>query len=227
MKISDINDDSSVLRLTTFFESAYPIAVEGSKSTYATYLVSMQKYNHDNDTSNVEDTQFVKVAFKVSNGGAAHPQALGKQIDNHPKIIELRNNGYINQTVIASWKTDPAVELADIEQKLTADNLIQSYKWDYEKKAKELKAALDIMRHHEIHEEAEHNLAEKEGGMSDKERKSYNRKNGSNLKRAQPGGGPRRTSYCARSKGQMDKHNIDCRNDPDKPICKARRDWNC
>ena len=72
-----------------------------------------------------------------------------------------------------------------------------------------------------------HVVTEKEGGMSDKERKAYNRKNGSNLKRAQPGGGKRRTSYCARSKGQMDMHNIDCRKDPDKPICKARRDWNC
>jgi len=68
---------------------------------------------------------------------------------------------------------------------------------------------------------------EKEGGMSDAERKAYNRKHGSNLKRAQPGGGKRRTSYCARSKGQMDQHNIDCRKDPDKPICKSRRDWNC
>jgi len=70
-------------------------------------------------------------------------------------------------------------------------------------------------------------VEEKEGGMSDKERKAYNRKHGSNLKRAQPGGGKRRTSYCARSKGQMDDHNIDCRKTPDKPICKARRDWNC
>ena len=70
-------------------------------------------------------------------------------------------------------------------------------------------------------------VSEKEGGMSDKERKAYNRKNGSNLKRAQPSGGKRRTSYCARSKGQMDMHNIDCRKTPDKPMCKARRDWNC
>lgn len=70
-------------------------------------------------------------------------------------------------------------------------------------------------------------VTEKEGGMSDKERKAYNRKHGSNLKRAQPSGGKRRTSYCARSKGQMNMHNIDCRDDRDKPICKARRDWNC
>jgi hypothetical protein len=85
-------------------------------------------------------------------------------------------------------------------------------------------AAGDYEVHQVTNEKA---VAEKEGGMSDQERKSYNRKHGSNLKRAQPGGGKRRTSYCARSKGQMDDHNIDCRKDPDKPICKARRDWNC
>ena len=75
--------------------------------------------------------------------------------------------------------------------------------------------------------EEKFSLLEKEAGMSDAERKTYNRKHGSNLKRAQPGGGKRRTSYCARSKGQMDMHNINCRKTPDKKICKARRDWNC
>ena len=75
--------------------------------------------------------------------------------------------------------------------------------------------------------EEKFSLLEKEAGMSDAERKAYNRKHGSNLKRAQPGGGKRRTSYCARSKGQMDMHNINCRKTPDKKICKARRDWNC
>ena len=37
----------------------------------------------------------------------------------------------------------------------------------------------------------------------------------------------RRKSYCRRSKGQQDMHNIDCSRDPDKPICKARRRWKC
>ena len=37
----------------------------------------------------------------------------------------------------------------------------------------------------------------------------------------------RRKSYCARSKGQMDMHNIDCSKTPDKAICKSRRRWNC
>jgi hypothetical protein len=37
----------------------------------------------------------------------------------------------------------------------------------------------------------------------------------------------RQKSYCRRSEGQMNMHNIDCSKDSDKPICKARRRWNC
>ncbi len=37
----------------------------------------------------------------------------------------------------------------------------------------------------------------------------------------------RRASYCIRSKGQMDMHNIDCSKDPDKAICQSRRRWKC
>jgi hypothetical protein len=66
------------------------------------------------------------------------------------------------------------------------------------------------------------------GGLNEKGRKSYERENpGSDLKRPQPEGGKRRDSYCARSKGQQDMHNIDCSKDPDKRICKARRKWKC
>lgn len=66
------------------------------------------------------------------------------------------------------------------------------------------------------------------GGLNEKGRKSYERENpGSDLKRPQPEGGKRRTSYCARSRGQQKMHNIDCSKTPDKRICKARRKWNC
>jgi hypothetical protein len=37
----------------------------------------------------------------------------------------------------------------------------------------------------------------------------------------------RRKSFCARSNGQKKMHHIDCSSNPDKPICKARRRWNC
>ena len=60
-----------------------------------------------------------------------------------------------------------------------------------------------------------HFLTAKEGeGMTAAGRKAYNRETGGNLKAPQPGGGKRRTSYCARSRGQMKMHNINC-----IPVC--------
>lgn len=37
----------------------------------------------------------------------------------------------------------------------------------------------------------------------------------------------RQNRFCSRSEGQKDMHNIDCSETPDKPICKARKRWNC
>lgn len=65
------------------------------------------------------------------------------------------------------------------------------------------------------------------GGLTAAGRKSYNKATGGNLKAPQPGGGPRKRSFCARNKGQIDMHNIDCRKNPDKRACKARRRWKC
>ena len=73
-----------------------------------------------------------------------------------------------------------------------------------------------------------HFLTSKEGaGMTAAGRSAYNKETGGNLKRPQPEGGKRRNSYCARSKGQMKMHRIDCSKTPDKRICAARRRWKC
>ncbi len=78
------------------------------------------------------------------------------------------------------------------------------------------------------------NKSDKTDGMSQKAVNAYRRENpGSKLKTAVtekdpgPGRSKRRKSFCARSKGQQDMHNIDCSKDPDKAICKARRRWKC
>lgn len=71
------------------------------------------------------------------------------------------------------------------------------------------------------------------GGLNQKGRDSYNRETGGNLQapvtESKPTGKrkKRRSSYCARSKGQQKMHNIDCKKTPDKPLCKARRRWKC
>jgi hypothetical protein len=65
-----------------------------------------------------------------------------------------------------------------------------------------------------------------DGGLNAKGRAAYNEANDANLKPPQPGGGPRRDSFCARSAGQM-KMWPEAAADPDSRLRKARRAWNC
>ena len=78
------------------------------------------------------------------------------------------------------------------------------------------------------------NRGDKTDGMSQKAVNAYKRENpGSKLQTAvtekKPSGkrAKRRKSFCARSNGQREMHNIDCSKTPDKKICKARKRWNC
>ena len=72
-------------------------------------------------------------------------------------------------------------------------------------------------------------------GMSQKSVDAYKRENpGSKLQTAVTGkvkkgskDAKRRKSFCSRSKGQKDMHNIDCTKTPEKKICKARKRWRC
>jgi hypothetical protein len=64
------------------------------------------------------------------------------------------------------------------------------------------------------------------GGLTEAGRK-YAKAKGYNLKKPQPEGGPRRTSFCARMGGMKKDHNIDCKKDPKKRICLALKRWNC
>ena len=79
------------------------------------------------------------------------------------------------------------------------------------------------------------NREDRTPGMGDPAIKKYREENpDSELKPAvtgdpKPGSkdAKRRAAYCSRSKGQMDMHNIDCSEDPDKAICQSRRRWKC
>lgn len=76
---------------------------------------------------------------------------------------------------------------------------------------------------------------EKGAGMTKAGVKKYRAMNpGSKLKTAVTGkvkkgskASKRRSSYCARSAGQMKMHNVNCSKTPDKRICAARRRWKC
>ena len=64
-----------------------------------------------------------------------------------------------------------------------------------------------------------------DGGLNAKGRASA-KAQGSNLKPPQPGGGPRKRSFCARSAGQMKKFPKAAK-DPNSRLRKARRKWKC
>lgn len=73
-----------------------------------------------------------------------------------------------------------------------------------------------------------------EGGLNAAGRAHYNRQ-GHNLKppvsskqaSKSPAKAKRRKSFCSRMGGQKEMHNIDCRKDPKKDICRALRKWDC
>lgn len=70
------------------------------------------------------------------------------------------------------------------------------------------------------------------GGLTAKGRAYFKRKEGANLKAPAPNprtkrDAARRKSFCARNAGQIRMHGIDCRRNPDKRACKARRRWAC
>jgi len=67
----------------------------------------------------------------------------------------------------------------------------------------------------------------KEGGLNEKGRKSYEKENpGSDLKRPQPEGGKRRDSFCARMTG-MRKRQKPSNNTGDDRLSLSLKKWNC
>jgi|LauGreDrversion4_2_1035121.scaffolds.fasta_scaffold01479_10 hypothetical protein len=73
------------------------------------------------------------------------------------------------------------------------------------------------------------------GGLNDAGRAHFKRTEGANLKppvtsnqaKKSPSDAKRRKSFCSRMGGMKADHNIDCRNNPDKAICKALSRWDC
>jgi hypothetical protein len=63
------------------------------------------------------------------------------------------------------------------------------------------------------------------GGLTEKGRKYYNAKTGSNLKRPQPGGGSRKRSFCARMSGVKGPLK-DAKGRPTRKALALRR-WKC
>ena len=68
----------------------------------------------------------------------------------------------------------------------------------------------------------------KNGGLNEKGRESYNKTHGAHLKAPQPEGGSRKESFCARMKGMKQKlTSEETKRDPNSRINKSLKKWKC
>ena len=130
----------------------------------------------------------------------------------------------------SDWRADMDLQEKKAKKDYDGDGKIESGKDEYMgSRDKAIKKAIAMREDWQ-----KVNKKDKTDGMSQKAVNAYKRENpGSKLKTAvtEKDPGPkrskRRKSFCSRSKGQQDMHNIDCSKTPDKAICKARRRWRC
>lgn len=152
-------------------------------------------------------------------------------------IHSWRGRTMATQLFFPAGRVPSRMEVADAINKVYPDSRLLSYRvGDYAPDQPLIqigngKSKNYLMNNKTIGESAAWTRKEgknKEGGLNEKGRKSYEKENpGSDLKPPQPEGGPRKKSFCARSEGQQKMHNIDCKKDPDKRICLAQKKWNC
>lgn len=73
-----------------------------------------------------------------------HPGYIARCIDNRMSEVGLKGTHY--SQVVATWKTNPADELNDIEQKLdSGNNWTTTYRKELQQKAAELSVAVDVV----------------------------------------------------------------------------------
>ena len=130
----------------------------------------------------------------------------------------------------SDWRADMDLQEKKAKKDYDGDGKIESGKDEYMgSRDKAIKKAIAMKEDWQ-----KSNRKDGVDGMSQKSVDAYKRENpGSKLQTAVTGKNPkgkdkkRRKSFCARSKGQKDMHNIDCSKTPDKKICKARKRWRC
>ena len=156
----------------------------------------------------------LKVAPKNSKNRKTYLESFGKS----DVQVDIFNNSDIELTLgeSVSKETEQLLVKAILEKGYQELNTLA-------KSAKE--EMIEYLEKKEWSPKAKHKSDK--GGLTAAGRASYNKATGGNLKAPQPGGGPRKRSFCARNGGQIRMHNIDCRKTPDKRACKARRRWKC
>jgi hypothetical protein len=158
--------------------------------------------------------------------GSCQPAKKGEQ-EHQPTDIEVAPKDSKNKKTYleAFGKSDVELSIYDNgdAEVMFGDEVPQEYEEQFCKTL--LEKGFEELSKKEWSPKKEHKS--EKGGLTEAGRKSYNKATGGNLKAPQPGGGPRKRSFCARNRGQIKMHNIDCSKDPEKRACKARRRWKC
>ena len=221
-------------RITSVFENSSDIEIpSGDIKKLAKKAIKRIDYDVDGDVDSQDKSE-----KKTGNYGEQLPTPYGKFRTGDSKKVKVK----VKKEQFFDWRSelDEGVMPAAIDPKKHRQqqraakirNLAQKGATKGEKEAAARKTKGPKMFGEDWQKV---NKSDRTDGMSAAAVKAYRRENpGSKLKTAvtgdpKPGSkdAKRRKSFCARSKGQQDMHNIDCSKTPDKPVCKARRRWKC
>jgi hypothetical protein len=145
-------------------------------------------------------------------------QIKGDEIPDEPTVLSTTDN-------ITVHKGSLSTELKKLQIKDIGEKLREAAKH-----IAEMKQDNDIeVRHGEDSEAWETKKGKnKNGGLNEKGRESYNKAHGAHLKAPQPEGGSRKESFCARMKGMKAKLTSEkTANDPNSRINKSLKKWKC
>nr|BAR35345.1 hypothetical protein [uncultured Mediterranean phage uvMED] len=169
-------------------------------------------------------------------GNVTEAMRLNTKTGNVLMVVSYwRGKSYTSKLFFPQVKLPSKMEVTDEMQKIYPGCKVMYFRASDIKPGETLLTVLNKEEYQQNEDWQKVNKGDKTDGMSKKAVAAYRRENpGSKLKTAVTGkvkkgskDAKRRKSFCARSKGQQDMHNIDCSKTPDKPVCKARRRWKC
>ncbi len=85
--------------------------------------------------------KYLEIDYTIPEWGAGNSLSLRHRMDNDPRVIEYKAQGYVGPRLIAVFKEDLELELAQVVAECEAGGWIQSHEMELNKKRKELTAA--------------------------------------------------------------------------------------
>ena len=209
-------------------QMAKATVIGGALSGAGSVIGGALNYAASKNKEKAEDKKKVKkeeVDVQASDSSVSEAATLPRQNGQVMRIfLTFRGKFYMTQMFFPSLKVPSKAEITDAVQKVYPDARVTQYTMTTPDPTQPLIRVAEESAAWQRKEGKN-----KEGGLNEKGRKSYERENpGSDLKAPQPEGGPRKKSFCARMKGMKKKlTSSKTANDPDSRINKSLRKWKC